>query len=168
MSAMIFRDDDICVTTDLAVFKPVHENFRKAMVMHTVAIICKDFQLNNDLVNFIKANNIDPQIHCWEHVSLPDLADEQLRIHFAACLRTFKLCGFDRPTTIYPPWNKNSWQLRSIASEFNLTVSSEKVSLSYYLKHKGNVTPSVINFHHWDEECEDLPLVLELYNTKRP
>ena len=164
---MIFRDDDISVSTDLAVLKPIHNLFKQAIVMHTVAVIAKDIDQHPKLVNYLKTQNFDIQLHCWEHYNLVENYDK-LKVDIGKAIDMFEKCGFDRPTILYPPWNITSNKVNVLLwDEFKLGVSNIKCSLSYYCANDGNVEPDVINFHYWDGECKDLPEALRIYNTKR-
>lgn len=165
---MIFRDDDISVTTDLAVLKPIHDKFKSAIVMHTVAIIAKDISNNIELISYLKRENFDIQLHCWEHYNFTEIPLNQLKGDIGKALIMFETCGFDRPAVIYPPWNKTSNAVNIMLwDEFKLKVSNIKCSLYYYVANQGNVPFDTINFHYWDEECNDLEEALCIYNAKR-
>ena len=165
---MIFRDDDVSVHTDLARLKPVHDVFKKYMVMHTVAIIAKDIDMNTELVMYLKKENFDVQLHCFEHHHFPEMEHDKLKLDLQRCLNMFARCGFDRPTTLYPPWNQTTNKINIMAmADFNLNVSTKKCSLSQYVMAGGNVDVDVVNFHYWDKECDDLDEALRIYNTKR-
>ncbi len=165
---MIFRDDDISVHTDLAVLKPVHQIFKKYMVMHTVAIIAKDIDMNTELVMYLKRENFDIQLHCFEHYNLTELTAEQLDIALLKSTNMFKRCGFDLPIRLYPPWNKTSQAVNVLAwDKYNLEVSYKKCSLAQYVAANGNVDVDVVNFHYWDDEIKDLDEALRIYTEKR-
>lgn len=163
---MIFRDDDISVHTDLAVLKPVHDIFKKHLVMHTVAIIAKDIDMNTELIMYLKRENFDVQLHCWEHYNMIECKDK-LPVDLLRCMNMFKRCGIDIPKILYPPWNVADSTVIHHASYFNLEVSTKKCSLSQYVAANGNVDVDVVNFHYWDEECRDLDEALRIYTSKR-
>lgn len=164
----IFRDDDISVSTDLSILKPIHNKFKEANVMHTVAIIAKDLELNKELVTYLRKENFDIQLHCWEHYNFTEQPIEKLKEDIKAALSTLLHCGFDRPKVIYPPWNCTNKAVNvMIWDTFGIDVSIEKCSLSYYVKHNGEVPYNVVNFHYWDSECDDLDEALRIYNLKR-
>lgn len=167
---MIFRDDDISVTTDLAVLKPVHDKFKAAIVMHTIAVIAKDLDQNKDLVAYLKRENFDIQLHCWEHINLVE-NKKRLASDIELSLAMFEKCGIDRPTILACPWNISDSTVIHIAKGYGLEIPvkspSDKCSLSYYVSHNGNVPHSTVNFHYWDDECKDLDEALRIYNTKR-
>ncbi len=165
---MIFRDDDISVHTDLAVLKPVHEIFKKYMVMHTVAVIAKDIDMNTELVMYLKRENFDVQLHCFEHYNLTEMPPDTLDLSLTRAINMFKRCGFDLPTKLYPPWNITNQAVNVLAwDKHRLEVSNKKCSLSQYVKANGNVDVDVVNFHYWDEECKDLEAALKIYTEKR-
>ncbi len=165
---MIFRDDDISVHTDLARLKPVHDIFKKHMVLHTVAIIAKDIDMNTELVMYLKRENFDVQLHCFEHHHFPEMKMEDLKRHIQQSLNMFARCGFDRPTVLYPPWNQTTHAINVMVYEtFGIEVSNKKCSLSQYVRAAGNVDVDVVNFHYWDDECKDLDEALTIYNTLR-
>lgn len=165
---MIFRDDDISVHTDLAVLKPVHDIFKKYLVMHTVAIIAKDIDMNTELVMYLKRENFDVQLHCWEHYNFSEAPLQQLETDLLRCKNMFARCGFDKPVTLYPPWNKTTHAVDVMAwDKQRLKVSNKKCSLSYYVANNGKVDVDVVNFHYWDDECKDLDEALRIYNLNR-
>jgi len=162
----VWRDDDISVHTDLAVLKPVHDIFKKHLIMHTVAVIAKDIDMNTELVMYLKKENFDVQLHCWEHYNHVECKDK-LPVDLQRCMNMFARCGFDKPTVLYPPWNIADSTVVHHAAAFGLTVSNKKCSLSQYVKANGNVDVDVVNFHYWDKECEDLDEALTIYNRLR-
>lgn len=166
---MIFRDDDISVHTDLSVLKPVHGLFKKYLVMHTVAIIAKDIDMNTELIMYLKRENFDIQLHCFEHYNFTEVPIDKLDIDLLRCLNMCKRCGFDPlPKTLYPPWNQTNQAVNVMAwDKHKLDVSTKKCSLSQYVSAKGNVDVDVVNFHYWDDECKDLEEVLRIYTSKR-
>lgn len=165
---MIFRDDDISVHTDLAALKPVHDIFKKHLVMHTVAVIAKDIDMNTELIMYLKRENFDVQLHCFEHYNLTEMPTDQLELSLTRAMNMFKRCGLDLPTVLYPPWNISSKAVEVLAwDKFKLNVSNRKCSLSQYVKANGNVDVDVVNFHYWDEEIKDLDEALNIYTHRR-
>lgn len=165
---MIFRDDDISVHTDLAVLKPVHDIFKKYLVMHTVAIIAKDIDMNTELIMYLKKENFDVQLHCFEHYNFTEVPLEKLDTDLLRSINMFKRCGLDVPKTLYPPWNLTNQSVNVMAwDKHRLEVSNKKCSLSYYVAHNGNIDVDVVNFHYWDDECKDLDEALRIYTSKR-
>lgn len=160
MNNLIFRDDDASKDSDLSKLMTTYRMLNDAAIIHTVAVICKGLDKKNDIVEFLKLPGVDPQIHCWEHIDLTTIS--HLRTHLKWCLSMFKRCGLKRPTTLYCPWNKSSHSVVAAAATFNITVSTEKISLSGYLKCQ---TGKVINFHSWSDEMIDLPEVIKKYKA---
>lgn len=164
---MIFRDDDISHTTDIALFKRVHKYFKDAVMMHTIALIVKDIETNPKLVEYIKRENIDVQIHCFTHYKLTEDI-EQAELDIPLCIETIEKLFGERPTVLYPPWNNTTEELNELAESFGLKVSTKKISLDQYLRCDGEVDEEVINFHYWaQQETILLEPALKLYNSKR-
>ncbi len=163
----IFRDDDISFKTNLDQFVKVHEYFMKRGCVHTIAVIAKDIQNAPSLIDYIRSNRktFDVQIHCWEHLVLSELTEEQLRIDIenakAALMDFLKVI----PTVLYPPWNKSSEMVERIAKEYDLDVSYKKISLSQFVKCGWDVEERVVNFHYWaDEEAALIDTALRINN----
>jgi hypothetical protein len=159
----IFRDDDIGFHPDkLKQFKDVHSLFNKYGVTHTIAIITKDIEKDKKLISYInKQTNIDVQLHCHEHfdftTDLKKLGDQLPE----AVAITQRLFG-KTPTILYPPWNRSNIGVERIAWYSRLKVSNQKISLSQYLS---GVRGSVINFHYWSDECDQLEEALKKYKS---
>ncbi len=163
----IWRNDDISYKTDVAQFEEVHKLFKKYTVLHTIALIVKDISKNQVLIDFINLNNIDVQIHCWEHYDLTQNT-EQLKKDLPKCIHDIAKYFNHGPDTLYPPWNKSSVEVEQIAMDSGLTVSNKKVSLSQYIRFEGDPGCDVINFHSW--ALEDIVLLedaLKIYVSKR-
>jgi len=158
----IFRDDDCSHETNLQQFAQVHELFKKYNVLHTVALICKDIQLNPELIKYINENNIDVQVHCWEHVDFTTLDTFEIRQQLYRCCNAIQEYFNKMPTVFYPPWNKTNANVREACELFGLTVSKTKISLSQYLAGKQG---EVINFHSWSDECNDLEAAFIKYTS---
>lgn len=164
---MTFRDDDVSYQTELIWFQQVHNLFKEAIMLHTIALICKDIEKNQELIDFIKKNNIDVQVHCWEHYDLTT-NHVQANIDLNLCVNKIEEVFGERPTVLYPPWNKTDERLEAIAKDIGLTVSTEKVSLDQYIRVEGAVKEEVVNFHYWNyEDIIRLEKALEIYNSKR-
>jgi peptidoglycan/xylan/chitin deacetylase (PgdA/CDA1 family) len=159
---LIWRDDDISFETDLKRFKQIQDLFLKYNVLHTIGLICKDIHKNIDLINFINKNNIDVQIHCWNHYDMT-LNYEKVKNDLPRCIETIEKCFGKRPTVLYVPWNHSDEMIEWIAKENELTVSNKKISLSGYLRGQ---TGEVINFHSWSDECIDLEAALIKYSNE--
>jgi len=160
---MTWRNDDISHTTDLNKFKAVHELFKKYNVLHTVALICKDIQKAPELIKYINDNNIDVQVHAWEHEDFTVMNEYKMQDQFKKSIACIKKYFKKKPTMFYPPWNKSDIIVEGIAAEFGLTVSNKKISLSQYLR---GATGEVINFHSWSDECVDLEEALKKYTKQ--
>jgi hypothetical protein len=164
---MIFRDDDISYKTQVEQFEEVHKLFRKYLTLHTIALICKDITKNKELIKYINSNNIDAQVHCWEHYDFTQNTDK-LKIDLPKCIKIITDNFNHPPLTLFPPWNKTNSEVGKIAEGNGLVVSNEKISLSQYIRFKGNVSNNVINFHSW--ALPDIVLLeeaLQIYSSVR-
>lgn len=150
---MIWRDDDILYPhVKLADLLWVDDLLRDHGCTHTVAIIAET--LTPELGAVIRERGMVPQLHCWAH---DDLSVESAAIAElpAALDRIETLCG-SRPTVLYPPWNRTSTVLESVAKALGLTVSVDKLSLEQFNRFQGDVGPDdVINFHFWHQPDRD-------------
>lgn len=164
---MIFRNDDVSYKTEVSQFEEVHKLFKKYTVLHTIALICRGIEKNPELIKYINDNNIDVQVHCWDHRELtrnPKATDEELKL----CIETITTHFKHRPITLYPPWNKSNEQLETICALNGLTVSTQKISLSQYIRLNGQVREKVINFHSWAvPDILILEDALKLYSERR-
>lgn len=169
---VIYRNDDVSWKTDLTQFAEVHKLFKEYIVLHTVALICKDIHKNPELIKFINANNIDVQIHCWEHIDFPDNY-KKMETDLPKCIEVIKKHFRHPAITVYPPHNKSDKKVEAIAAKFGLKVSNQKVSLSQYIRFEGEPWPHeeterVINWHSWSlPELLVLEEALKLYTSKR-
>jgi peptidoglycan/xylan/chitin deacetylase (PgdA/CDA1 family) len=161
---LIFRDDDISYFTKLDDFVRVHEIFQRYGVIHTIAVICKDLEKNTELVQYIQDHikEFDIQVHCWEHTDLTAAGGDDLWRCKETLLNLFGVVA----TTLYPPWNKTSDLVVSFAENAGLTVSTEKITLSQYVRVMGQVKEEVVNFHYWaDFEVILLEPALKIYTS---
>jgi peptidoglycan/xylan/chitin deacetylase (PgdA/CDA1 family) len=167
MKPFIFRNDDVSYKTEVGQFEEVHKLFKKYIVLHTIAVICKDIQKNKELIDYINANNIDVQVHCWEHYDFTQNHDK-LRKDLPKAIAVIEKHFKHRPTVLYPPWNKSDAIVEQIAAENGLTVSNQKISLSQFIRFEGNTREDVINFHSWAlPEIIILEDALKLYTKNR-
>ena len=83
---MIWRNDDVSYKTEVGQFAEVHKLFKKYTVLHTVAVICKDIKNNGELIRYINENNIDVQIHCYDHVDFTLLTEPQIKHQLTQCV----------------------------------------------------------------------------------
>jgi len=164
---MIFRNDDVSYKTEVGQFEEVHKVFKRHTILHTIALICKDIDRNHELIDYINRNNIDVQVHCWEHYDMT-LNLDKLREDLPKCNETITRLFKHPPMVLYPPWNKSSQDVERIAAENYLTVSNQKVSLSQYIRFEGHTKEMVINFHSWAlEEIKILEDAMIIYNRRR-
>ena len=163
---MIWRDDDIGADTRIATLQAVDDLFQRFRVEHTIAVIAKGIETRPDLLEFIRERRMVVQLHCWEHDDLT--ADLEARDDLA---RAVDLLAehLTRPTVLYPPWNRTSPELETVAAELGLTVSARKISLSQYIRCDGDVDSNVINFHFWyPPEYEQLQQALLIATRPTP
>lgn len=143
---MIWRDDDIGQNTRLDVLTAVDDVFQRHSKPHTIAVIASGIDTRPDLIDLIRERRMIVQLHCWEHDDLS--VDAAARCELARAADLLESL-FVRPTVLYPPWNRTSPELEEVAAYLGLTVSHKKVSLSQYVRVKGDVNENVVNFHHW-------------------
>lgn len=148
---MIWRDDDISWRTNLNDFKAVHDLFKRYNVLHTIALITGDIEKAPELVAYIKDNDIDVQFHCIDHIDFTQNIDKA-KSQIEQGIATIEAVFGKRPTVFYPTWNRTNQQVNDIAASVGLNVSSDKISLSQYIKVNGDVSEKVINFHYWAYE----------------
>lgn len=143
---IIWRDDDVGQNTRLDVLTAVDDIFQRYALPHTIAVIASGLDARQDLIDLIRDRRMIVQLHCWEHDDLSIDPDARADLE-----RAMDLLGrlFDRPTVLYPPWNRSSAELEEKAATLGLTVSHKKVSLSQYIRVKGGIAEDVVNFHHW-------------------
>jgi len=166
---MIFRDDDISAITKLEQFRFVHEIFIFFGVTHTLAIIAKDIERNENLVRYINDHKkeLDLQLHCYEHFdhSKSDSLMVTASLNFGRN-KIEKVFG-ETPTIFFPPWNAVNPDLYISCKILGLECKPEKISLDQYIRKNGDVSEDVINFHYWHEpEVNDLYRALKIYTSK--
>lgn len=149
MSKIIWRDDDITVSTKMSEFTMVHDNFEKYGVQHTIAVICRDIDKNKKLVDYINSHPlIIPEFHCLDHepyIHRHSIVRDQFREGIAIFEQVFG----KKPTTFYPPWNQCDAWMGNVAIEFGMKASFQKISLHQYIRVLGQVAEDTINFHYW-------------------
>ncbi len=165
---MIFRDDDISRFTDMKRFKTIHQVFQEHEVIHTLAIIAKDIDKATELIQYIQDNKeqFDLQLHCWEHIDY-SINESECYPHFRDSRKVFKEVFGEHPSVFYPPWNRGTKLIQTIAQNYRMTLSTEKISLSQYVRFNGSVKEEVVNFHYWaDHEVMMLDPALRIYKDR--
>jgi len=164
---MIFRNDDVSYKTEVGQFAEIQKLFKKEIILHTIALICKNIEKNPELITFINNNNIDVQIHCWEHYNFIE-NKKQLAADLPRCIKTIEKHFNHSPSIVYPPWNQSDDEVVKICEANGLQISKKKVSLSQYIRCEGDVEEDVINFHSWSyDEIIVLEKALKIYSKKR-
>lgn len=162
-----FRDDDIGFLTKLEDFKVVQDMFNRQQVKHTIALMAKDIEKNPRLIDYILANDIDVQLHCWEHIDLTTdhtKVEDQLRNGIHTIEANFN----KRPTILYPTWNKTDAFIDRVAEDLGLKVSATKLSLSQYVRVNGDVKEDTVNFHYWHYgDLMFVEIALKIYNERQ-
>lgn len=168
METKIYREDDLSIETKgerLKRFKAAHALLVKYNVLHTVALICHDIEKNKALVRYmqaeVKRGTMSVQVHCWDHVDLT-IDPSRLLYELPLCIQSISELFGQRPTTLFPPWNRSNEMVEEIAKANGLKVSNKKMSLSGYLKGQNE---DVINWHSWADEIIDLEAALKKYTT---
>lgn len=166
---MIWRDDDIFYKTRggrLTKLLQVDDCFQRESVPHTIAVLAADIDKAPELVQAVKERGMIVQLHAWEHDDLTDSAAARGMLPQAVYSLT-KAFG-QRPTVLYPPWNRSNADVETAAAALGLTVSTRKVSLEQYIRFKGRTAEDTVNFHYWDDhELALLPQALALYRQER-
>lgn len=158
---MIWRDDDIGRETPVADLARVDDLFQAARLRHTIAILAEGLDTRPDLVALIRARRMRPQLHAWRHEDLTQSAQARAELGQAVDLIE-QLCG-ERPTILYPPWNRTNADVDAAAAALGLRVSAEKHSLGQFLRLNGAVHLDTVNFHYWAEgDVERLPRALAI------
>lgn len=161
---MIWRDDDISYETDLKKFSLTQDVFNKYGVKHTIALVCQDIEKSPELIQYILDNDIDVQIHCWDHTDMT-LNTDTLEVELLKCIKVITSLFGKIPTTVYPPWNKTNAKVEKIAADLNLVVRADKISLQQYIRTNGDVAEDTVNFHYWAYENERLAEALKIYTS---
>ena len=156
---IIWRDDDIWRETKLSVLEAVDDIFQRYGVTHTIAVQAAGLEARPDLVALIKQRRMDVQLHCWDHHDLT--ADGNARSDLSKAVIQIEVLFGQRPTLLFPPWNKTNDLVRAAAAKLGLTVRADKISLEAYIRAAGHVREDVVNFHHW--EPNDVALLDEAF-----
>lgn len=159
---MIWRDDDIGARNDRDQLLRVDDAFQAVGLPHTVACVMEGLVEKPAIIKAILDRRMVPQLHCWDHEDLTT-SPKSLAALGMAIKAMEHLLGV-RPTVLYPPWNRTSEPVRQVAAELGLTVSTEKISLSQFLRAGGEVREDTVNFHYWDaEEARQIGEALRLH-----
>jgi hypothetical protein len=154
---MIWRDDDIAVTTRLEDLRTVDDLFQRYRVPHTIALIANLIDVNRPLVEFIRERHMIVQVHGWSH---DDLTTTPAAVaDLPKAIEMIERVFGQRPTVLYPPWNRTTPQLEAAAAQMGLRVDAEKISLQQFIRTGGDVREDTINFHYWN--APDVPLLDE-------
>lgn len=155
---MIWRDDDIGAAhvtragkvvpgTRIDDLRAVDDIFQRHGVPHTIAVMAFDLDKRPDLVELIRERRMLAQLHCWRHDDLT--SDALARDDLARAVDAMAAAFGAPPTVLYPPWNRTSPEVEEAAARLGLTVSAQKISLSQWIRFRGHVAETVVNFHHW-------------------
>ena len=125
---MIYRDDDLNVYTDVAIFKSLHNEFIKREQTHTVAVIMKDLWQNHAIFYYINiAPYLSVQLHGWEHKDYSTLSYDECFNDLKKSLDywdTNSTRMMNRPapkiTTFFAPWNKEGENIKKACTDLNL------------------------------------------------
>jgi peptidoglycan/xylan/chitin deacetylase (PgdA/CDA1 family) len=144
---MLYRDDDISVTTNIILLKKVHDIIVSRGKIHTVAVQMKDIWENKEVWYFLMtAKNLDVGLHGWTHRDYSKLSyDEIMRdIHESISYWESNILrgGYNKKEikTFYPPWNRVSQDLERACKDMGLILDSRTIKT-----HPGEV----YGFHYW-------------------
>lgn len=163
---LIWRDDDISAQTQVRELLLADDILQAAGVRHTVAVIAKDIEDHRELIDAIRDRRMDVQVHCWTHDDLT--IDRESLMNLSSAVETIEDVFGQRPTVLYPPWNRADARVYEVAGELGLRVSNQKVSLAKYIHVDGDIREDVVNFHYWS--AEERALLLEatrIYGRRR-
>lgn len=139
----MYRDDDICVTSNIEILRRVHEFFIKYNKVHTIAVLMEDIWENKEVWHWLMtAPNLEICLHGWDHKDFSVMTKEDIRADFKLCLdywvRRLKdhKKEFIPIKKFLPPWNRVSEDLKVVCAEFGLEVDNR-------------VGGEVYNFHYW-------------------
>jgi peptidoglycan/xylan/chitin deacetylase (PgdA/CDA1 family) len=145
---MIWRDDDVPRGRRIRTLLITDDVLQRFGQTHTVAIIAAD--LTSKVAAAIRERSMVAQLHCWAHDDLTETPAARERLGDAV-EKIADLTG-QRPTVLYPPWNRTNEAVELAAAALGLRVCAEKLSLDQYIRFKGDVREDVVNFHHWSRE----------------
>lgn len=162
---MIWRDDDISCSTLAWPLEEADAALAEYGLTHTVAVIACDLHRRPDLVETINACRMDVQLHCWTH---DDLTLHRVSLqNIARGVEMIERLFGQRPTVLYPPWNRSDDTVVEVAASLGLRVSNQKISLQAFIRAGGDVAEEVVNFHYWsDEERSLLRTAARIYDGR--
>lgn len=146
--AIVWRDDDIGAGTvgqRLDHLREVDDLFQHYRAPHTVSVLAAGLSDDHPVVRLIRDRRMVVQLHGWDHEAL--VTPETVEKLPAAVERLTALFGAP-PSVIYPPWNQSSPWLQVMASRLRLTISTEKESLTWFLRTR-TCSTGVLNFRYW-------------------
>lgn len=149
----VWRDDDIAVDTTglrLRQLLEVDDLFQRYNVPHTVAVIAEGLWRNPEVIETILRRGMVPQLHGWTHDDLTKSATARAALGDAVDLLT-ALFG-QRPTVLYPPWNRSNGKVERAAEALGLRVEPDKASLDQFVRLRGDFSLRTVNFHFWSGE----------------
>lgn len=141
--SLIYRDDDISVTSNSELVYRVHNLFIKHNKVHTIALLMKDIWDNKEIWHWLMtAKNLEICLHGWEHSDYSIMSEGDIRHNFTWCFDYWKeklAChkkDFIPIKKFLPPWNRVSEALIKVADEFGMEVDNR-------------VGGEIYNFHYW-------------------
>ncbi len=164
-----WRDDDLGYLTKVEDFKKVHEMFNEYNQVHTIAILTKDLEKNMELVDYINSQkNITCQLHSHDHIDLALATEKEIVEQLGKGVATIETLFGKKPTVLYPPFNSVNEKVIRIADICGVTTSWEKISILYYIKHKGDIMEKTVNFHFFDySESILIGAALKIYTERQ-
>lgn len=151
----LYRDDDICVTSNVTLLRQVHDLFIKHNKIHTVAVQMKDIWDNKEVWYWLMtAPNLEVGLHGWEHKDYGVMPYSEIYSDIERSINywnTHIVKGkyHQKPLKkFFPPWNSSSYRLEEACEKFGLTVDTR-------------VGGEVYNFHYWALQDKDRMKKLE-------
>ena len=170
-----FRDDDIGRTTDISVFKYIHNQFLDHKKTHTIAILCDRLEENKELINYVNTtHNWEICIHGWTHENYSLLPKDRIEEDLDKCILKIERYFGVTPEKWYLPWNgwtkDNGFDLvprvADLAIYHGIDVDVDCDHISHFTKtlEEGKKPATrTVYFHNWDiEDVKLLPNLLYL------
>lgn len=139
----MFRDDDICITSNSELIYRVHNLFIKHNKIHTIAVLMDNIWDNKEIWYWMMtAKNLEICLHGWTHTDFSKMTEQEIREDLTKCFDYWKMrleCHkkpYIEIKKFLPPWNRVSDTLKKVCSEFGLEVDNR-------------VGGEVYNFHYW-------------------
>jgi peptidoglycan/xylan/chitin deacetylase (PgdA/CDA1 family) len=166
---MIIRHDDLDFRMDTAEYIAVHELFIKAGITETAVLQFAQFgnlgNFREDLISYMLSTPCwDFQLHGWQHDEYDKMSYTDIIRDLSASINLCKKLFGRAPTVWYPPWNRESEDMKKAAEFFGLGFSNESNDISKFIREakEGRFVGTTLYFHAWNKsERDQVPEMLE-------